>query len=348
MGLPDAPGDLSSEVDVDAFRRLFPLRFYERHLTESIRPDGRPLGRARDTTIALGAVTSAEGSALAKIGSTTMLAAIKMEVMTPSMDSPDEGCIAIDFHMPPICSPIVRPGRPAEIAPVVSKQLSDTISSSGMINLKELSLVSGKAAWMAYLDIYCLDADGALFDAALLSAVAAFSHCGPVLAYTSAIQDCVALTRQRMKELQKILDEANSAIAVLMEGGDSLLDAIYEEDNLEGIDDVEMLDVEEGEVVEPNLHNEKGKSSGGDVNLEIQGSQSKNRGLRARKKKNRRKKGGSRPVTDINRFVLDTCRRLKERKSYMLYTAVGCLGVSALNDLVKEVHIPFNLLPSAV
>ncbi|KAL0013040.1 hypothetical protein SO802_000109 [Lithocarpus litseifolius] len=301
MGLPDAPGDLSSEVDVDAFRHLFPLRFYERHLTESIRPDGRPLGRARDTTIALGAVTSAEGSALAKIGSTTMLAAIKMEVMTPSMDSPDEGCIAIDFHMPPICSPIVRPGRPAEIAPVVSKQLSDTISSSGMINLKELSLVSGKAAWMAYLDIYCLDADGALFDAALLSAVAAFSHLqipavslnddgkivvvseenggklekdavnkermkltlksipfsltcvlhknyiladptaeeesimetvvtvvldsssqlvslykpgGPVLAYTSAIQDCVALTRQRMKDLQKILDEANSGMEV--------------------------------------------------------------------------------------------------------------------------------------
>ncbi|TYH87465.1 hypothetical protein ES332_D01G118700v1 [Gossypium tomentosum] len=48
--------------------------------------------------------------------------------------------------------------------------------SSGMINLKELSLVSGKAAWMAYLDIYCYDADGALFDTALLSAVAAFSH----------------------------------------------------------------------------------------------------------------------------------------------------------------------------
>ena len=33
----------------------------------------------------------------------------------------------IEFHMPPICSPLVRPGRPAEAAPVVSKQLSDTI-----------------------------------------------------------------------------------------------------------------------------------------------------------------------------------------------------------------------------
>ncbi|KAK9290667.1 hypothetical protein L1049_008840 [Liquidambar formosana] len=302
MGLPNASGDLSSEMEVDAFRRLFPLRFHERHLVESIRPDARPVGRARETTLALGAVASADGSALAKIGSTTMLAAIKMEVMTPSMESPDEGCIAIEFHMPPICSPIVRPGRPAEAAPVVSKQLSDTILSSGMINLKELSLVSGKVAWMAYLDIYCLDADGALFDAALLSAVAAFSHLkipvvslnddgrvvvvseeqeggklenepvnkekrkltlssipfsltcilhknyiladptaeeesimetlvtvvldssgqlvslykpgGPVLAYSSAVQDCVALTRHRVKELQKILNEAMSDMEV--------------------------------------------------------------------------------------------------------------------------------------
>ncbi|CDP08415.1 unnamed protein product [Coffea canephora] len=302
--------DLSSEMEVDAFRRLFPLHFHERHLLKSIRPDGRTLGKARDTIISLGAVTSANGSALTKIGCTTMLAAIKLEVMTPTVESPDEGCIAIDFHMPPICSPIVRPGRPADAAPVVAKQLSDTIlrqlrylwKNSGMIDLKELSLVSGKAAWMAYLDIYCLDADGSLFDAALLSAVAAFSHLqipvvslndegrivlvsedngggklekepvnkekrklnlatipfsltcvlhknyiladptaeeesimetlvtvvldsssqlvslykpgGPVLAHTSAIQDCVALTRQRLKELQKILNEAISDMEV--------------------------------------------------------------------------------------------------------------------------------------
>ncbi|KAL5810457.1 hypothetical protein ACOSQ4_027025 [Xanthoceras sorbifolium] len=302
MGLPNASEDLSSEMEVDAFRLLFPLRYFERHLSESIRPDARPLGKARDTTIALGAVASADGSALAKIGSTTMLAAIKMEVMTPSLESPDEGCIAIDFHMPPICSPIVRPGRPGEAAPVLSKQLSDTIISTGIINLKELSLVSGKAAWMAYLDIYCLDADGALFDAALLSAVAAFCHLqipvvsldydgkivimseeqkeeksetksvnkekrkltlstipfsltcilhrsyiladptaeeesimetlatvvldssgqlvslykpgGSVLAYTSAVKDCIALTRQRVKELQNILDEAISSMEI--------------------------------------------------------------------------------------------------------------------------------------
>lgn len=54
MGLPTEAGDLSSEMEVDAFRRLFPLRFYERHLSESIRPDGRALKSARDTSVALG------------------------------------------------------------------------------------------------------------------------------------------------------------------------------------------------------------------------------------------------------------------------------------------------------
>ncbi|KAI4346933.1 hypothetical protein L6164_007796 [Bauhinia variegata] len=128
MVFPSDSGDLPSEMEVDSFRRLFPLQFHERHLAESIRPDGRRLGIARDTSIAL---ASANGSALVKIGSTTMLAAIKMEVMTPLLESPDEGCIAIDFHMPPICSQIVRPGRPADAAPVVSKQLSDTIARIG-------------------------------------------------------------------------------------------------------------------------------------------------------------------------------------------------------------------------
>ncbi|KZV42798.1 serrate RNA effector molecule-like [Dorcoceras hygrometricum] len=310
MAATDGLNGLSSAMELDAFRRLFPLRFHERHLLESIRSDGRPLGRARATTVVLGAADSANGSAMAKIGCTTMLAAIKLEVMTPSMDAPDEGCIAIDFHMPPICSPLVRPGRPAELAPVLSKQLSDNILRQELydtllvpINIRKTIIrLTCKAAWMAYLDVYCLDADGALFDAALLSAVAALSHLqipavalndngrivvvsdvdagsrrekepinrenrklhlstsifsltciihknyiladptseeesvmetyltvvldssfqlvslnkpgGPGLTNESAIQDCIRLTRQRVTELQQILNEAVSDLEV--------------------------------------------------------------------------------------------------------------------------------------
>lgn len=53
-GTVNGSTDFSSEMEVDAFRRLFPLRFHERHLLESVRPDARPLSKARETSLALG------------------------------------------------------------------------------------------------------------------------------------------------------------------------------------------------------------------------------------------------------------------------------------------------------
>ncbi|KAH7574317.1 hypothetical protein JRO89_XS03G0282000 [Xanthoceras sorbifolium] len=130
-----------------------------------------------------------------------------------------------------------------------------------------------------------------------------------------------------------------------MDEGESILGAIYEDDNLEDAEDVDMLDVEEGEFVEHNSRSQTnlGQNSGGDVDVGNQESQNKTRKRRANKKKNRKKKNGSgQNFTNINRFVLDTCKRLKEKKSYMVYTAVGCLGVSALSDLVKEHYAAVN------
>ncbi|XP_076943479.1 uncharacterized protein LOC143613728 [Bidens hawaiensis] len=104
------------------------------------------------------------------------------------------------------------------------------------------------------------------------------------------------------------------------------------------MEDVDMVDVEEGELVGNSQEVELGQSSSKDGDAVAQEPQTKNR-KRKNKKKNKKKKGGSGAnVTDINRFVFDTCRRLKERKSYrLIWTAVGCLGVPALSDLVKEV-----------
>ncbi|KAL8216553.1 hypothetical protein R6Q57_023390 [Mikania cordata] len=123
-----------------------------------------------------------------------------------------------------------------------------------------------------------------------------------------------------------------------MEGKESLLDSIFDVDNAEDLEDVDMVDVEEGELVGNNHQVEFGQSSSMDHigDAVAQESQTKNQKRRNKKKKNKKKKSGS-DVTDINRFVLDTCRHLKERKSYLIWTAVGCLGVPALRDLVKEV-----------
>ncbi|CAL0332731.1 unnamed protein product [Lupinus luteus] len=121
---------------------------------------------------------------------------------------------------------------------------------------------------------------------------------------------------------------------------ENILESILEDNNVDDFDeDVEMIDIEEGELVEEhdsvNVSEQTSVTAEGDHKK----SESKNRKRRANKKKNRRKRNGSGPNVAINidRFVLDTCRRLKEKKSYMVYTAVGCLGLSALSDIIKEV-----------
>ncbi|KAI8530989.1 hypothetical protein RHMOL_Rhmol11G0103000 [Rhododendron molle] len=85
-----------------------------------------------------------------------------------------------------------------------------------------------------------------------------------------------------------------------MERGESILDAIFDEDSLEDVLDVEMMDVEGG-LVGHDLQIELGQTIGGN-DIEVnQVSAGKN--CRYNKKKNRREKASSGPkVTDINRF----------------------------------------------
>ncbi|MCO5577162.1 hypothetical protein L7F22_030986 [Adiantum nelumboides] len=167
--------DGRDEVELEAFRRLYPSEFLQQFLKEGVRPDGRPLGRARSTVVSVGSLQHAEGSAMVKLGNTTMLAGVKLEVMPSPSDSPDEGRIAVDFQMPAICSPLVRPGRQSELEPVILEQIKNALTSAMMVDLRDLSIAPGKAAWMAYLDVYCLDADGSLLDAALLASTAALA-----------------------------------------------------------------------------------------------------------------------------------------------------------------------------
>ncbi|XP_043718833.1 uncharacterized protein LOC122666821 [Telopea speciosissima] len=124
-----------------------------------------------------------------------------------------------------------------------------------------------------------------------------------------------------------------------LEGGESILDSINDEVSIE---DVDMVDVEEGECVEHDENIEPIEAGGENDKMAPQDPLDRNRGgKRKRKKKNKNKNKkkaiSTSSITDINRFVIDTCRRLKEKKSYLVWNAVGCLGIGALSDLVKEV-----------
>jgi phosphorylated adapter RNA export protein len=56
-----------------------------------------------------------------------------------------------------------------------------------------------------------------------------------------------------------------------------------------------------------------------------------------RRKPRRRNKKNSNGIHNINRFVINTCKYLREPKSYLVWEAVKKLGFSAVEELVKQV-----------
>ncbi|KAJ3701968.1 hypothetical protein LUZ61_005673 [Rhynchospora tenuis] len=109
-------------------------------------------------------------------------------------------------------------------------------------------------------------------------------------------------------------------------------------------DDVAMLDaltLDDGGAVESPPRVASSAPGAGIGCRTVDGGQGGQGGKNKKKKKKNRKKNkaayGSN-IANINRFVLETCKRLKEKKSYLVWNAVACLGVSAVCDLVKEVE----------
>ncbi|CAD6233214.1 unnamed protein product [Miscanthus lutarioriparius] len=93
----------------------------------------------------------------------------------------------------------------------------------------------------------------------------------------------------------------------------------------------------------PTRTRTRSKAPAAEVSASASGGQAEKAGPE-RKKKRRKKRNKGRQdgtptnIADINRFVLNTCKRLKEKKSYLVWNAVGCLGVTAVSDLVREVE----------
>ena len=59
------------------YRTLQPLEFYKTFLDKNTRPDGRSLLEFRSTTLNVGSVGTADGSAIVKCGNTTVVCGIK-------------------------------------------------------------------------------------------------------------------------------------------------------------------------------------------------------------------------------------------------------------------------------
>ncbi|XP_030648547.1 exosome complex component RRP43 [Chanos chanos] len=158
------------------FKTAEPLEYHRSFLKENCRPDGRELGEFRATTLNIGSINTADGSALVKIGNTTVICGIKAELAAPTVDAPESGYIVPNVDLPPLCSSRFRPGPPGEKAQAASQFVADVIESSDVIQKKDLCIEKGKLCWVLYCDIMCLDYDGNLLDACIIALLAALKN----------------------------------------------------------------------------------------------------------------------------------------------------------------------------
>ncbi len=138
--------------------------------------DGRKLLEMRDLGIEYDISFKAEGSARVRMGKTEVIAGVKLAVGEPYPDSQDKGNLMVSADLLPLASPRFEAGPPKFNAIEIPRLVDRMIRGSDMINLKELCIKEGEKVWTVMVDIYPINDDGALIDAAGIAAIAALHN----------------------------------------------------------------------------------------------------------------------------------------------------------------------------
>lgn len=143
-------------------------------LVKGQRLDGRKFNEYRNIVVEPSiSPKSAEGSAKVTLGGTEVVAGVKFEIGTPFPDKPDEGSIMVNMELLPLASPEFESGPPDIKSIELARVVDRVIRESHVIDFKKLCITEGEKVWMICIDVYPLNDNGNLFDAAALAAMAA-------------------------------------------------------------------------------------------------------------------------------------------------------------------------------
>jgi len=143
------------------------------YLRAGKRFDNRGLLDYRDIEIETGISINAEGSARVRLGKTEVIAGVKMSVSTPYTDHEDEGTFVTGLELTPTASARFEAGPPRIESIEMARIVDRTIRESKYIDFKKLCIKEGEAVWSVMLDLFAMNDDGNLLDAACIAAVAA-------------------------------------------------------------------------------------------------------------------------------------------------------------------------------
>ncbi|UCH04654.1 MAG: exosome complex protein Rrp42 [Candidatus Thorarchaeota archaeon] len=162
-------GDFSAEVISHIDRN-----YIADILSKGERVDGRQFGEYRPLEIEPSPVAAkAEGSAIVRLGGTSVVAGVKVLTGEPYPDTPDEGVVMVTAELAPIASPLFELGPPKEDAIELARVVDRGVRESESVDVHKLCIEPGKKVYMIFCDIYTLEYDGNLIDASSIAANAA-------------------------------------------------------------------------------------------------------------------------------------------------------------------------------
>lgn len=212
-------------IDPELFKRIQPAEYLSRFIAEGFRPDGRRFHEFRKPVVNSGSVSSADGSALVKFGETTVLCGIRAEIAEPDILAPNSGFLVPNVDLPALCSSKFRPGPPSDEAQVLSNRIRNIALSSGLLPLKSLCIQPGRAVWVIYADIMCINYDGNVTDAALFALVAALKNTRiPKARWDEDLEAAVADSDSAEEPLQIASEIYSASFGVTSEGTQLLSD----------------------------------------------------------------------------------------------------------------------------
>ncbi len=136
------------------------------------RADDRDNFEYRNIFVKKNVLEYSEGSAMVRLGKSQVLCAVKIGTGEPYSDREDEGILTTSAELMPLASYLFDPGPPSEEAIELARVVDRGVRAAEMIDMKKLYIAENKV-FVIYIDLYVMDHDGNLIDAAGLAAMAA-------------------------------------------------------------------------------------------------------------------------------------------------------------------------------
>ncbi len=152
-----------------------------------------------------------------------------MAVGEPYPDSPNEGNMMVTAELLQLSSPRFEGGRPGFNSIEIGRVVDRGIRESKYIDFGKLCIEKGKKVWTVFVDIYSINDDGNLLDAAGIGAIAALRN-AKIPKYDE--KEGKVLFGELTKEGLPLSKNVPIAITVYKVGDNFLVDPTREEEDV--------------------------------------------------------------------------------------------------------------------